>query len=41
MPKYENIQNKYNRALEYEIFVKQEYDFSKNEIIKAKTIFDI
>lgn len=34
-------QLKYEKALEYEIFIKGEYDFAKNEILKAETIFDI
>lgn len=34
-------QLKYEKALEYDIFVKGEYSFVKNEIIKAETIFDI
>jgi hypothetical protein len=32
---------KYQKALEYEIFVKEEYGFSKEKIISANTIFDI
>ena len=32
---------KYQKALEYEIFVKEEYSFSKEKIIHANTIFDI
>ena len=32
---------KYQKALEYEIFVKEEYSFSKEKIISANTIFDI
>ncbi|PZM85629.1 MAG: hypothetical protein DLD55_06405 [candidate division SR1 bacterium] len=31
----------YNRALEYEIFIKEEYAFAKNQIKAAKVIFDI
>ena len=34
-------QLKYQKALEYEIFVKEEYSFSKEKIIHANTIFDI
>lgn len=37
----ENKQLKYEKALEYEIFVKGEYDFAKNKIENAKCIFDI
>lgn len=37
----ENKQLKYEKALEYEIFVKGEYDFAKNKIQEAKRIFDI
>jgi hypothetical protein len=37
----ENKQLKYEKALEYEIFVKGEYDFAKKEIQEAKRIFDI
>ena len=32
---------KYQKALEYEIFVKEEYGFSKEKISNAKIIFDI
>ena len=32
---------KYEKALEYEIFIKQEYWFAKEEIKSAKCIFDI
>lgn len=32
---------KYNKALEYEIFVKEEYGFAKEKIKKANCIFDI
>lgn len=31
----------YNRALEYEIFMKEEYGFAKEQIRTAKVIFDI
>lgn len=31
----------YNRALEYEIFIKEEYGFAKEQIRTAKVIFDI
>ncbi len=34
-------QLKYEKALEYEIFIKEEYGFSKEEIQKAECIFDI
>ena len=34
-------QLKYEKALEYEIFTKEEYGFSKEEIKKAECIFDI
>ena len=34
-------QLKYEKALEYEIFIKEEYGFSKEEIKKATCIFDI
>ena len=34
-------QLKYEKALEYEIFIKQEYWFAKGEIKNAKCIFDI
>jgi hypothetical protein len=34
-------QLKYEKALEYEIFKKGEYDFSKNKIQDAKCVFDI
>ena len=34
-------QLKYQKALEYEIFVKEEYSFSVGKIIHANTIFDI
>ena len=33
--------SKYEKALEYEIFTKEEYGFAKNEIQNAKCIFDI
>lgn len=35
------IQLKYNKALEYEIFTKGEYNFAKNRIQDAKCIFDV
>jgi hypothetical protein len=38
-PKDEQL--KYEKALEYEIFEKGEYDFAKNRIQNAKCIFDI
>lgn len=34
-------QLKYEKALEYEIFIKEEYGFSKEKIKKANCIFDI
>jgi hypothetical protein len=34
-------QSKYEKALEYEIFVKEEYGFAKEKIQNAKCIFDI
>jgi hypothetical protein len=34
-------QLKYEKALEYEIFVKGEYSFAGKEIENAKCIFDI
>jgi hypothetical protein len=34
-------QLKYEKALEYEIFVKEEYGFAKEVIKKANCIFDI
>lgn len=37
----ENKQLKYEKALEYEIFVKGEYSFAKEKIQNAKCIFDI
>jgi hypothetical protein len=36
-----NKQLKYEKALEYEIFKKGEYNFAKNKIQNAKCIFDI
>jgi hypothetical protein len=36
-----NKQLKYEKALEYEIFIKEEYGFAKQEIKKAGCIFDI
>ncbi len=32
---------KYNKALEYEIFIKKEYGFADEVIKQAKIIFDI
>ena len=32
---------KYQKALEYEIFIKEEYGFSKEKIEEARTIFDV
>jgi hypothetical protein len=37
----ENKQIKYEKALEYEIFVKEEYGFAKEKIQKVGCIFDI
>ena len=37
----DNKQLKYEKALEYEIFVKEEYGFSKQKIKNANCIFDI
>lgn len=37
----ENKQIKYEKALEYEIFVKEEYGFAKEKIQNARCIFDI
>ena len=34
-------QLKYEKALEYEIFTKGEYDFAKEKIQNAECIFDI
>ena len=34
-------QLKYEKALEYEIFTKEEYGFAKEKIKKAQYIFDI
>lgn len=36
-----NNELKYQKALEYEIFLKEEYGFSKEKIKEAKTIFDV
>jgi hypothetical protein len=36
-----NKQLKYEKALEYEIFVKEEYGFAKEVIQKANCVFDI
>ena len=36
-----NKQSKYEKALEYEIFVKEEYGFAKERIRNAECIFDI
>lgn len=36
-----NNQLKYEKALEYEIFIKEEYNFAKQKIQKAKCIFDV
>jgi hypothetical protein len=33
--------NKYDKALEYEIFIKKEYGFADDIIKQAKTIFDV
>ena len=37
----QNKQLKYEKALEYEIFIKQEYGFAKGKIENAKCIFDV
>lgn len=37
----ENKQIKYEKALEYEIFVKEEYGFAKEKIQNARCVFDI
>ena len=34
-------QLKYEKALEYEIFIKEEYGFAKEKIQNAECIFDI
>jgi hypothetical protein len=36
-----DIQLKYEKALEYEIFIKEEYGFAKEKIQEAECIFDI
>ena len=36
-----NKQLKYEKALEYQIFTKGEYNFAKEKIQNAKCIFDI
>lgn len=36
-----NKQHKYEKALEYEIFIKEEYGFAKKEIQNAECIFDV
>ncbi len=41
MVSVENKQLKYEKALEYEIFVKGEYDFAKEKIQNAECIFDV
>jgi hypothetical protein len=37
----EDKQIKYEKALKYEIFVKEEYGFAKEKIQNARCIFDI
>ncbi len=37
----ENKQLKYEKALEYEIFIKEEYGFAKKRIQNAERIFDV
>lgn len=37
----ENKQEKYENALKYEIFTKEEYGFAKSKIKKAECVFDI
>ena len=41
MENLKDKQLKYEKALEYDIFIKGEYSFAKNEILKAEIIFDI
>jgi hypothetical protein len=41
MIEMKNKQIKYEKALEYEIFVKGEYSFAEEKILGAKCIFDI
>ena len=41
MNSIKNEQLKYEKALEYEIFTKGEYNFAKNKIENVKCIFDI
>jgi hypothetical protein len=41
MNNIKNKQLKYEKALEYEIFVKEEYGFTKEKIQNAEFIFDI
>lgn len=41
MKKTDNKRIKYEKALEYEIFVKWEYNFAKEKIQNAKCIFDV
>ena len=41
MNRVEDKQLKYEKALEYEIFVKEEYGFAKEKIKEAECIFDI
>lgn len=36
-----NKQSKYEKALEYEIFIKEEYGFAKGKIENAECIFDV
>ena len=36
-----NIKEKYEKALRYEIFTKEEYGFAKEKIKNAKCIFDV
>ena len=36
-----DLQLKYEKALEYEIFIKEEYGFAKEKIQEAECIFDI
>jgi hypothetical protein len=41
MNRVEDKQLKYEKALEYDIFVKEEYGFAKEKIKEAERIFDI
>lgn len=41
MSNIKDKQAKYEKALEYDILVKEEYGFAKDEIIKAENVFDV